>query len=266
MCVPDGSAPARSPHWRAIAVVWLVVALAILPACGGDVFRQFEYEEELYLALDGSVDVVINASMPALVALHGLPLDADPGARVDRARLRALFEAPGVEVSRVSQPWRRQGRRFVQVRLRAEDVGRLSAAGPLAWSTYRLERRPGLVIYRQVVGGPAGRMPAESGWDGSEIIGFRMHVPSRILYHNAPSRRVARGNIVSWEQPLRDRLAGAPVEIEVRMEDQSILIRTLTVFGGAAAAALALLAAAIWWVWKKGRAARLTEPGSRGAA
>jgi hypothetical protein len=104
------------------------------------------------------------------------------------------------------------------------------------------------------------------GWDGSELIGFRMHLPSRIVYHNAPSRQVERGNILSWEQPLRARLAGTPIEMEVRMEPGSILFRTLFVFGTAAAAALALLAAAIWWVWRKGRMAQATARDSRGAA
>ena len=45
-------------------------------------------------------------------------------------------------------------------------------------------------------------------------------VPSRIRYHNAPSRVEERGNILSWEQPLRDRLMGLleaglpPAELE----------------------------------------------------
>ena len=75
-----------------------------------------------------------------------------------------------------------------------------------------------------------------------------MHLPSRIEYHNATSRKVDRGNIVAWEQPLKDRLAGKPLEMEVRMQTQSILYRTLTIFGLALAAALALMAAVVIWV------------------
>ena len=36
-----------------------------------------------------------------------------------------------------------------------------------------------------------------------------IHIPSRVTYHNAPSHRVERGNILSWEQPLKARLAGS---------------------------------------------------------
>ena len=55
------------------------------------------------------------------------------------------------------------------------------------------------------------------GWDGSEVVAFRVHFPSRILDHNArdlekdvPSE-IARGNILAWEQKLSDRLDGQPV-------------------------------------------------------
>jgi hypothetical protein len=253
---------------RAAARVACLIALVacLSAACSPrPLVRQFEYEEEMYLDVDGSATIVLNASMPALAAMHGLPVPIDPSVRIDRARVRELFESPGVEVTRVSRPWRRQGRRFIQVRMEVADVRRLGAR-PFAWSTYRLDRRDGLFVFAQTVGPPTGSVPAEAGWTGSELVGFRIHLPSRIVYHNAPSKRIERGNILSWEQPLRDRLAGTPLDIEVRMEPESILFRTLLVFGGAAAAALALLAAAIWLVWRRGRMARATGPGSPGAA
>ena len=81
---------------------------------------------------------------------------------------------------------------------------------------------------------------------------MRLHVPSRIEYHNAPSREVERGNILSWEQPLVDRLQGKPLRVEVRMESESILARTLTIFGLAAVAAFALLAGVVIWVRRRG--------------
>jgi hypothetical protein len=241
---------------RAASLLALLRAFACSP---GGLVKQFEYEEEIYLNLDGSATVAVNASIPALIALRGLPLRPEPRARLDRAALRKLYEADGVDVTRVSRPWRRHGRRFVQVRLEVEDIRHLSAAAPFAWSQYRFDSRDGVHVYRQTVGQAAGEPIADVGWDGSELIGFRMHLPSRIVYHNAPSKSVDRGNILSWEQSLRDRLAGKPLEIDVRMEGESILYRTLAVFGLAAAAALALLAAAIYGVWRRGRAS-LTAP------
>ena len=86
-----------------------------------------------------------------------------------------------------------------------------------------------------------------------------MHVPSRIAYHNAPSHRTERGNILEWEQPLADRVRGTPVEIDVQMETQSILARTLLLFGTTILAALATLAAVIWWVARRGRNSDVAE-------
>jgi hypothetical protein len=83
------------------------------------------------------------------------------------------------------------------------------------------------------------------------LVAFRVHLPSRITFHNAPL--FERGNILAWEQPLRDRLAGAPLPMEARMETQSILYRTLWLFAGTFAAAMAMLAGVIWLVSRKGR-------------
>jgi len=234
----------------------LLAALAAASCAPRPLARQFEYEEDITLALDGSATVVVNTSVPALVALRGLPLPVSPRARFDRGAVRALFEGPGIEVTRVSRPWRRRGRRFFQVRLVVDDVRRLAEVAPFAWSAYEFEREDGVYVYRQTLAAPAGHDVGDVGWTGDELVAVRLHVPSRIVYHNAPSRTVERGNILTWEQPLRDRLAGSPLAIEVRMETASILSRTLAVFGGAAAAALLLLAAAVGWVWHRGRAAR----------
>ena len=61
------------------------------------------------------------------------------------------------------------------------------------------------------------------------------------------------GNILSWEQPLTDRLAGVPMEITVQMAAQSILANTLVLFGGTIVAAAATFAVVIWLVARRGR-------------
>jgi thiosulfate dehydrogenase [quinone] large subunit len=96
-------------------------------------------------------------------------------------------------------------------------------------------------VYRQTLGTSALRPGTlrNFGWDGSELVAFRLHLPSHIRYHNARDvstdqpRSVERGNIVTWEQQLADRLDGQPLTIEVRMDSQSILYRTLWLFAGA---------------------------------
>jgi hypothetical protein len=236
---------------RVLSLALLVAVL--LSGCGGGLLKkEYEYEEELYLSLDGSATLNVNASVPALVALRGADLDVNPRARLDRARVRALFEGPGVEVTRVSLS-RRDGRRFVYVGLEVDDVRRLSRVAFFSWSSYRFDQRGDVFEYHQVVGPSAGRPVGDVGWTGREVVAFRMHIPSEIPYHNAPSRKVERGNILEWEQPLAEREKGAPLDIQLQMEPESILYSTLILFGSTVVAAALAFAAVIWWVARRGR-------------
>jgi hypothetical protein len=231
----------------------MVAAALVLTACGGRlVKKQYEYEEELYLGLDGSATLNVNASVPALVALRGVDLNASPRARFERERIRAFYEGPGVTVTALNSS-RRYGRRFVHMSMDIADVRSLQRLAPFAWSTYRFAREGDVYEFKQAVGAAAGRSVSDAGWDGSELVVFRMHLPSKIAYHNAPSHRTERGNILEWEQTLADRLRGTPIEIDVQMETQSILARTLLLFGATIVAAFATLAAIIWWVARRGR-------------
>jgi hypothetical protein len=236
-------------------VPFLLAAALLLSACSGRLIKkQYEYEEELYLALDGTAALNINASVPALVALRGADLNPSPRARFERERVRAFYEAPGVTVTALSSS-RRYGRRFVHISMDVADVRALQRLAPFAWSTYRFARDGDVYEFKQVVGAPSGRSISDVGWNGSELVAFRMHLPSKIAYHNAPSHRTERGNIVEWEQPLADRLRGAPLEIDVQMQTQSILARTLLLFGASIVAALTTLAATVWWIARRGQGA-----------
>ena len=236
--------------------LWVPVVIAaalVLTACGGRlVKKQYEYEEELYLALDGSATLNVNASVPALVALRGVDLNPSPRARFDRERIRAFFDGPEVTVTALSSS-RRYGRRFVHVSMDVADVRALPRVAPFSWATYRFGREGDIFEFKQGIGAPAAKPVGDVGWDGSELVAFRIHVPSRIAYHNAPSHRTERGNIVEWEQTLADRMRGTPVDIDVQMETQSILARTLLLFGSTIVAAFATLAAIVWWIARRGR-------------
>ena len=89
----------------------------------------------------------------------------------------------------------------------------------------------------QELGAVGGKDVGNVGWDGQELVAVRLHIPSRVTYHNAPSRLVERGNILSWEQPLKARLAGEPLRVEVRFGVQRILVLTVALFLAAMAAA-----------------------------
>jgi hypothetical protein len=249
---------------------WVAIALAaalLAAGCGGALTngggllkKQYEYEEELYLALDGSATLNVNASVPALVALRGVDLNVSPRARFERERIRAFFEGPGVIVTAISSS-RRYGRRFVHVSLDVADVRSLQRLPPFAWSSYRLDRAGDVYEFKQAVGASAQKPVGDVGWDGSELIAFRIHLPSKIPFHNAPSR-TQRGNILEWEQTLTDRLHGAPIDtssgdgiMQVQMETQSILAHTLLLFGSMIVAAFLAFAGVIWWVARSGQPA-----------
>lgn len=250
-----------------------VVLLTTSVACGGTIgglLRQYEYEEEMYLALDGSATVFVSSSVPALNALRGTSFEARPGARVDRDAVREYFTSPATRVTRVSTS-RRSGRQFVHVRLAVADLKRLGEAAPFGWSSYQLDRDADLVAYRQTVGPP----PAEGArddsgatrWTGEELVAFRVHIPSVVVYHNAGPANLRRGNILVWEQLLDQRLKGVPLMLEARMQPQSILSRTLALFGAMLAAVGGMFALIIWRVVRKGRtgAGRAGGAGTAGA-
>jgi len=218
----------------------------------GGLVRQYEYEEETYLDLDGSATVHINASLAALASLRGLELDLRPNARFEKTELRTAYESPVTDVVRVTT-WRRFGRRFAHIRLKVDDVRKLSAAAPLSWSAYELTERDGLIVYRQRMGAAAGKDVGQVGWKGNELVAVRLHLPARIRYHNAGSDNLRRGNILVWEQPFAARQTGSPLEIEARMDRQSILFSTLKLFALSGVIALSLLATIIAWVVRKGR-------------
>src|SRR5687768_5179749 len=124
-------------HWLTMRIGLAPLAILLLAAaigCGRGLFRQYEYEEEMYLSLDGSATIYVNSSVPALNALRDAPFDARTNAPLDRAAVREYFTTPVTRVTRVSTSWR-NNRRFVHVRLAVDDVRRLGEAPPFAWSS-----------------------------------------------------------------------------------------------------------------------------------
>ena len=84
----------RAKRWFVLAGILLAVLILWWRAGDvRDVFgRQYEYEEDLTVDLNGTGTLTVNASLAALSALRGL--DVDPlGQSVDRDRIRALYES-----------------------------------------------------------------------------------------------------------------------------------------------------------------------------
>lgn len=247
-------------HFRPLAAVVLLAILAT--GCRGNgasgFFRQYEYEEEIYLSLDGSATLYVNASIPALNALRGSTFDARPNARIDRAAVRQCFSSPVATVARVSVS-RRRNRRFVHVRMDVPDVRRLRESPLFAWSTYQFGSDGSLVVFGQRLGASAGGSLGAGEWTGQELVAFRAHVPSKVVYHNAGADNLRRGNIVVWEQSLAERLNGSPLALDIRMEAQSILYRTLLLFASMGLVVISLFGVVIWWVRGRGAAPTTAE-------
>lgn len=224
----------------------LIAVLASI-ACGNVVARKYEYEEEIFLDLDGSATVYVNASVPALVALRGVALPVDSSARLDRTVVRDLYDSPVSRVESVTTS-RREGRRYVHLRLDVPDVRKLGESPLFAWSSYRYLEGDATFEFGQEMKIAAGKDVGNVGWGGDELVAVRLHLPSVITYHNSPSRRVERGNIVVWEQPLSERLKGTPLLVEATMEKESILVTTLTLFAAMGVLVVITFIAVIWYV------------------
>ncbi|HET9705932.1 MAG TPA: hypothetical protein VFP85_17955 [Vicinamibacterales bacterium] len=229
----------------AFALVLLSVLASL--SCSNVIARKYEYEEELFLELDGSATLYVNASVPALVALRGVTLPLDPGARLDRQVVRAIYDTPVTGVESVTTS-RREGRRYVHLRIDVPDVRRLGDAPPFAWSTYRYVEGDNRFEFGQQMQAAAGEDVGNVGWAGDELVAVRLHLPSVVDEHNSPSRTIERGNIIVWEQPLTDRLKGVPLTIEARMEKESILFRTLALFAAMSVLVVLTFAGFIWFV------------------
>ena len=218
--------------FRAAAIAFVALIGAAVAGCGsgGGLFQQYQYEEDVYLSLDGTATMYVNSSMPALDVLRGAAFNPDPQARIDREAVRHYYTTPVTRVVSITES-RRSGRRFVHVRLDVDDITRLGESLPFAWSRYDLRRTDSQYLYTQAIGAAAGKPAAGAGWDGREIVAFRLHLPSKIDYHNAGAANPRRGNILVWEQKLTDRMDGVPVLMDARMQTQSILYTTLSLFG-----------------------------------
>ena len=229
-----------------LAFALVLIAVLASMACGNVIARKYEYEEEVFLNLDGSATVYVNASVPALVSLRGLSLPLDARARLDRQVVRDLYETPVSHVLSVTAS-RREGRRYVHLRIRVDDIRKLGEAPPFAWSTYRLLEGDGQVEFSQTISASAAQNVGNVGWDGTELIAVRLHLPSEVTNNNSRSPRM-RGNILVWEQLLTDRLKGEPLEVQTTMGNQSILFRTLALFGAMGVLVVLTFIAAIWYV------------------
>jgi hypothetical protein len=219
----------------------LVLLVAGLRSCVA-----YEYEHEFWLEVDGSGTVFVTGRPELWAAFKGFaPADADPDALKRAAR--ELFETSGLRVRKVAVT-RRDGRPYLYVAAEFDDVNRLG--GTAAFPDLQIRLTP-----------EGQRLRLQGSWRGVSAaraaaggeVAVRFHLPSRIFWHLSAHDGVERGNIVGWRQDLAHALERRPLEFAALMDERSILVSTVSIFGAAIVGGLAVIAAAVYWVMRAGR-------------
>jgi hypothetical protein len=215
------------------------LCLLFLAFCG---CATYEYEEEVFLEVDGSGEIRMSGSTAAVRALHGLD-EAGAG------EAKALFEGEGVEVLSALET-ERDRRKFVHVEARFAGWNELCRLRAFRGRRCLLTKEDeGLGLELSL---PSPRAAAPEGLDPQALLALRYHVPSTIRFHNSPGG-IERGNILSWKRTLREHFAGRPLDVEVHFDRRTVLAATISVMGLALALVAASIGTALLVMVRKGR-------------
>ncbi len=228
---------------RSVALVLLAAATR---AC-----LTYEYEHEIWLRVDGSGTVNVTGRPALWTAFKGLGDPRNPDATATPDAARALFERSGLSVRRVTLT-RRGGHPYLFVSADFRDVNALAQTPAF----------PDLALGLR---GEEGRLRLDGRWarppaaldigirDREGLMAVRLHLPSKVYSHRNAADGVERGNIVSWRQDVAEALDGSPLDLGAEMDERSILLSTVLLFGTAIAVALAILFAIFYALVRRGR-------------
>jgi hypothetical protein len=201
----------------------------MLLASGG--CATYEYEEEIFLEVDGSGRIRMSGSTAAIETLHGRRAEA----------AESLFE--GIEVHSIRETMR-EGRKLVHVEASFPDWESLCRVPAFRERSCRFTRGESDRELELLV--PAA--PAVAPVDPEAPVAFRFHFPSAVRYHNSPGG-IERGNIVSWKRPF----GGSPLEVHARFDRRTLLGERISVMGKALFLVVASIGSALLWMRRKGR-------------
>jgi hypothetical protein len=230
-----------------------VLALLLAVSLRGCV--AYEYEHEFWLRVDGSGSVSVTGRPELWASMKGLAAAEASSPDEARRAVRALFEASGLRVRRVTLTHRR-GRPYLFVAADFADVNRL--AGTRAFPDLALSlRRDGETLRLEGRWSRPSRLPEPppSARDGQMAV--RFHLPSKVYSHHNAFAGVERGNIVGWRQTVMEGLAGRTLELGAAMDRRSILLSTVGLFAAAIVIAFTLLAGGLYWVVRSGRGSKV---------
>ena len=238
-------------HWfGGLALLAVVFALA---GCRALVPQQDQYEEELYLALDGSATHVRQRLRPRTRGAAGA--GSGPGsaeAPLDRRRVRELYESPVTHVTRSARHAARVAGSCTcastcrtcggfprRIRLHGPRTGCVAPATSTSTSRSLAPRQ--------------GVTSATRG--GAARKSWRSACTCRARFATTMRRRRWLSVATSWCGSSRSRIGSraSRSHIEVRIDIESILYRTLWLFGVMIVVVVTLFAGLLWWIVRKGR-------------
>jgi hypothetical protein len=211
----------------------------------------YEYEHEFWLRVDGSGTVNVTGRPALWTAFKGLGDPKDPEGTATRDAARSLFERAGLRVRRVTLT-RRGGHPYLFVSADFEDVSALGGTPAFPDLRLALRRSEGRLHLQGTWSRPLDA-PDVGARDQEGLLAVRFHLPSKVYGHRNAADGVERGNIVGWRQPVASALAGEKLELGAEMDERSILLSTVLLFGTAIAAALAILVSIFWAVVRRGK-------------
>lgn len=228
--------------------------IAIAPAVGGCV--SYEYEEEVYLNVDGSGRLRVSGSSVILESLY----DAPGGSA---SSMRPLFESLNFELDSV-RTTERQGRRFVHVQGRFEDWNDVCGLPAFRERECHLDVDvEGSLELSFALPSPESVVPRDVPPDA--MLAVRFHFPSPVRFHNSITG-IERGNIIGWKRTVSEHFRGETLEVYARFERRSVLATTAVILGTAVGVVLLSVTVALLWIVRKGRKqlAREAEASSTG--
>ena len=218
----------------------------------------YEYEHEFWLRTDGSGSVFVTGRPALWVAFKGLGRGEDPEGTATREAARAFFEKAGLRVNRVTLT-RRRGQRYLFVSADFDDVNKLAASGAFPDLDIALRREGRRLRLTGAWRPPEGSPPVPTG-HREGLLAVRFHLPSKVYLHDNAADGVERGNIVSWRQSVDQAQSARPVAFGAVMDDRSILLSTVILFGSAIGLALLILISIFAVVTHRGRKQVATPP------
>jgi hypothetical protein len=211
----------------------------------------YEYEHEFWLRTDGSGTVNVTGRPCLWTAFKGLGRPEDPEGTATRQAARALFEASGLRVERVTLT-RRDGRPYLFVSADFDDVNRLS--GSAAFPDLHIGlRREGERLRLEGTWSRPSTAPDIGNRGREGLMAVRFHLPSKVYDHHNAFGGVERGNIVGWRQDVVDAMGGESLRFGAVIDSRSILGSTVRLFATAIVMALAILGGGLYLAFRRGR-------------